>query len=154
MERQDKDLAFMLRYENIAWYENGEVRILDRRVYPARIEYVRCKDYREVIAALRDMVTQSAGPYPAAAAGMALAAYQCREKSAAEQEACLTKAAEEIANARLESAKQLLSTSSLSMKEISQLSGFSSPEYFCRGFTASFGISPTDYRQQDTSCES
>ena len=65
-----------------------------------------------------------------------------------------TSVQKEIANARLESAKQLLSTSSLSMKEISQLSGFSSPEYFCRCFTASFGISPTDYRQQDTSCES
>ena len=81
MERQDKDLAFMLQYENIAWYENGEVRILDRRIYPAKTAYVRCKDYRAVIAALRDMVTQSAGPYTAAAAGMALAAHQCREQT-------------------------------------------------------------------------
>ena len=34
MERQDAGLAFMLQYENIAWYEDGEVRILDRRIYP------------------------------------------------------------------------------------------------------------------------
>ena len=34
MKRSDKGLAFMLQYENIAWYENGVVRILDRRVYP------------------------------------------------------------------------------------------------------------------------
>ena len=27
MERQDKGLAFMLQYENVAWYENGVVRI-------------------------------------------------------------------------------------------------------------------------------
>ena len=35
MERQDKGLAFMLQYENVAWFDGGEVRILDRRVYPA-----------------------------------------------------------------------------------------------------------------------
>lgn len=29
MERQDRGLAFMLQYENIAWYEKGAVRILD-----------------------------------------------------------------------------------------------------------------------------
>ena len=28
MERADQDLAFMLQYENIAWYENGAVKIL------------------------------------------------------------------------------------------------------------------------------
>ena len=30
-QRADHDLAFMLRYENVAWYEDGAVRILDRR---------------------------------------------------------------------------------------------------------------------------
>ena len=29
MERQDQGMAFMLQYENVAWYENGKVRILD-----------------------------------------------------------------------------------------------------------------------------
>jgi len=38
MERADKNLAFMLQYENIAWYENGKVRILDRRIYPTKVE--------------------------------------------------------------------------------------------------------------------
>ena len=33
MERADKGLAFMMQYENVAWYDSGEVRILDRRVY-------------------------------------------------------------------------------------------------------------------------
>ena len=32
MNRADQGLAFMLQYENIARYEAGEVRILDRRV--------------------------------------------------------------------------------------------------------------------------
>ena len=79
--RADEGLAFMLQYENVAWYDAGEVRILDRRIYPAKIEFVRCKTHVEVMQAIRDMVTQSAGPYTAAAMGMALAAYECREKT-------------------------------------------------------------------------
>ena len=70
--RADEGLAFMLQYENVAWYDAGEVRILDRRIYPAKIEFVRCKTHVEVMQAIRDMVTQSAGPYTAAAMGMAL----------------------------------------------------------------------------------
>ena len=62
MERADKDLAFLLRYENVAWFENGEVRILDRRVYPAKVEFVTCRTHGEVAQAITDMVTQSAGP--------------------------------------------------------------------------------------------
>ena len=79
MIREDKDLAFMLQYENVAWYENGLVRILDRRVYPTRIEFVNCHSYIDVAQAIADMVTQSAGPYTAASMGMALAAYECRD---------------------------------------------------------------------------
>ena len=44
MERADKDLAFLLQYENVAWYEDGKVRILDRRIYPAKIEFVTCSN--------------------------------------------------------------------------------------------------------------
>ena len=98
--RADEGLAFMLQYENVAWYDAGEVRILDRRIYPAKIEFVRCKTHVEVMQAIRDMVTQSAGPYTAAAMGMALAAYECREKSADEQLAYLQAADETISNAR------------------------------------------------------
>ena len=50
--------------------------------------------------AIRDMVTQSAGPYTAAGMGMALAAWECRGKTAAEQMAYLHQAAETIADAR------------------------------------------------------
>ena len=69
MERADKGLAFMLQYENVAWYDSGEVRILDRRVYPTKVEFVVCKTHQEVAQAITDMVTQSAGPYTAAAMG-------------------------------------------------------------------------------------
>ncbi|NCB04629.1 MAG: S-methyl-5-thioribose-1-phosphate isomerase [Clostridia bacterium] len=100
MERADKDLAFMLQYENVAWYENGKVRILDRRIYPTRVEFVTCENHMEVTRAITDMVTQSAGPYTAAAMGMALAAYECRDKNEAEQKAYLKQAAHTIAHAR------------------------------------------------------
>ena len=76
MERADKDLAFLLRYENVAWFEDGEVRILDRRIYPAKVEFVTCRTHQEVARAITDMVTQSAGPYTAAPMGMALAAWE------------------------------------------------------------------------------
>lgn len=100
MERADKDLAFMLQYENIAWYEQGKVRILDRRIYPTRIEFHVCENHIEVTKAITDMVTQSAGPFTAAAMGMALAAYECRDKTEKEQKEYLKKAANTISHAR------------------------------------------------------
>lgn len=107
MERADKDLAFMLQYENIAWFDDGKVKILDRRVYPRSREFVVCENYHEVIRALRDMVTQSAGPYTAAAAAMALAAFECGNMSEKDQREYLKKAAAEIANARPTTAKRM-----------------------------------------------
>ena len=100
MERADKELAFMLQYENIAWYEDGKVRILDRRIYPTRTEFVTCNNHVEVTKAITDMVTQSAGPYTAAAMGMALAAYECRDLSEAKQKEYLLNAANTISHAR------------------------------------------------------
>ena len=100
MERQDRDLAFMLQYENIAWYESGSVRILDRRVYPRQVSFVVCHRHEEVAQAITDMVTQSAGPFTAAAMGMALAAWECREKTEKEQLVYLEDAARTISNAR------------------------------------------------------
>ena len=100
MERQDRDLAFMLQYENIAWFDGREVRILDRRVYPVKVEFVTCKTHQEVTRAIADMVTQSAGPYTAAAMGMALAAHECRDRRAADQFKWLEDAADNISHAR------------------------------------------------------
>ena len=100
MERQDRDLAFMLQYENIAWYEDGAVRILDRRVYPSEIRFVTCHTHEEVAQAITDMVTQSCGPFTAASAGMALAAWECRGKSETAQRAYLQMAADTISTAR------------------------------------------------------
>jgi methylthioribose-1-phosphate isomerase len=99
VKRFDDDLAFMLRYENVAWYENGKVRILDRRIYPTKIEFVTCGTHREVAQAIADMVTQSAGPYTAAGMGMALAAYECRDLGREEMWAYLEKAAHTLSPA-------------------------------------------------------
>ncbi len=100
MKRWDDGVGFLLRYENVAWYEEGTVRILDRRVYPIRTEYVVCRRHEEVAKAIADMVTQSGGPYVAAAMGMALAAYEAREKPEAEILPYLMQAADTLSHAR------------------------------------------------------
>lgn len=100
MIRKDHDLAFMLKYENVAWYEIGQVKILDRRIYPTNIEYVTCKNHYEVARAITDMVTQSAGPYTAASMGMALAAYECHYMKYIDQIKYLEKAAYILSHAR------------------------------------------------------
>lgn len=79
-KRADHDLAFLLQYENVAWFEAGRVRILDRRVYPMETRFVICESSAAVASAIRDMVTQSAGPYYAAAHGMTLAAWEWNGK--------------------------------------------------------------------------
>lgn len=107
MIRADKDLAFMLQYENVAWYENGKVRILDRRTYPARVEFVICEHHKEVAKAIADMVTQSGGPYVAAGMGMALAAYEVRDKSSEHQLEYLKEAAYTLSHARPTTVKRM-----------------------------------------------
>lgn len=100
MKRQDYDMPFMLRYENVAWYEDEEVRILDRRVYPKEIRFEICRTHKEVAKAIKDMVTQSAGPYTAAGMGMALAAYEARDLKGEDLLNFLEDAAETISTAR------------------------------------------------------
>lgn len=100
MKRMDQGMPFLLRYENVAWYEDGKVRILDRRVYPREVRFEVCETYQEVVRAIADMVTQSAGPYTAVGMGMALAARQVRDRGRAEQAAFLRQAAHDLAHAR------------------------------------------------------
>ena len=100
MKRADEGVGFLLRYENVAWYEDGAVRILDRRIYPVRVEYVTCRRHEEVAQAIADMVTQSGGPYLAAAMGMALAAYEAKDLPEADLLAHLDKAAYNLSHAR------------------------------------------------------
>ncbi|MGL6105210.1 S-methyl-5-thioribose-1-phosphate isomerase [Romboutsia sp.] len=107
MERMDQDLAFMLKYENVAWYEHGKVRILDRRIYPTEVKFVECYSYEEVAKAISDMVTQSAGPYTAAGMGMTLAAFQAKGKKINEQIVYMEKASYTISHARPTTANRM-----------------------------------------------
>ena len=99
MVRMDENMPFLLQYENVAWYENGKVRILARRIFP-EVRFVECTDYHEVAQAITDMVTQSAGPYTAVGMGMALAAWQVKDKTEAEQMAFLEQASYDLAHSR------------------------------------------------------
>lgn len=107
MERQDTGMPTLLQYENVAWYEAGKVRILDRRIYPTRLEFVECTTYQEVAQAITDMVTQSAGPYTAAGMGMALASEQSKELPTEARLDYLKEASETIANARPTTANRM-----------------------------------------------
>ena len=100
MVRMDNNMPFLLQYENVAWYDQGKVRILDRRVYPTEVRFVECEDYREVAQAITDMVTQSAGPYTAVGMGMALAAWQVRGRGRETQIEFLKQASHDLSHAR------------------------------------------------------
>ncbi|EGQ8424352.1 TPA: helix-turn-helix transcriptional regulator [Vibrio parahaemolyticus] len=52
-----------------------------------------------------------------------------------------------ISNARLDYATILITNTSLSVDEISMLSGFNSTSYFCKKFKESHGFSPKQYRK-------
>jgi methylthioribose-1-phosphate isomerase len=90
----------MIQPENVARYEDGKVFILDRRIYPAKLEFVTCKDYSEVVDAIRNMVTQSMGPWLASAYGMVIAAHSVKNISEKLASAELKKAADALGNAR------------------------------------------------------
>lgn len=100
MARADDGLPFLLRYENVARYNNGVVWILDRRKYPAAEEFVRCVDYRQVAQAIADMVTQSGGPLLAASLGMVSAARNVHGVPADKAKQMLQQAADELSQAR------------------------------------------------------
>jgi methylthioribose-1-phosphate isomerase len=100
LARIDQDLAFLLRLENVAWYDQGIVRILDRRIYPIKTGFVECHSYHEVVEAIKKMVTQSGGPYLAASMGMVLAAYEARDLAQEQFGAFMKQAANDLAHAR------------------------------------------------------
>ncbi|MDR1894428.1 MAG: class II aldolase/adducin family protein [Spirochaetales bacterium] len=93
-------LPFLVRPENVARFEDGRVIILDRRVYPFKRQFVTCADYQETARAIKDMVTQSMGPYTAVARGMTQAAYSVRDQKTRRQREVMTDAALVLGNAR------------------------------------------------------
>lgn len=93
-------LPFISRNENTARYEDGEVLILDRRVYPFKVEFVRCRTVEDVAIAIEEMVTQSYGPGLAASYAMVLAARAGKDKSFLEQRSGLEQAAARLIQTR------------------------------------------------------
>jgi len=56
---------------------------------------------------------------------------------------------EYLTNIRMEKAKELLSTSDYSMKEIGVMVGYSDPNYFSRSFKKNVGVTPTEYKEAE-----
>lgn len=54
---------------------------------------------------------------------------------------------------RIQKAKQLLSEGVISVSAISERSGFSNPYHFCRLFKQRTGITPSEYRKANLTCE-
>lgn len=110
MSDADDGLAFMLKRENIAWYQDGAVRILDRRMYPRKVEFVVCRDYKEVAQAVTDMVTQSGGPWMAAQQTMVMTTYQVQGQPAEKAKATLREAAYAVTHARPTTSERMVAT--------------------------------------------
>ena len=95
-----KDLPFLSDPANVASYRDGKVFLLDRRVYPFEIRFEICETYRDVVRAIKDMVTQSGGPYHAVSCGMILAADESAGKPPEKQKEIMTDAARKLGMAR------------------------------------------------------
>ena len=93
---EEPNLPFMFKRENIVRYENGDVFILDRRIYPFETSFVHCKTYEDTAKAIEDMVTQSGGPGTAAGYGMVQAAHHNKKLSGKELSTALDKAAKRL----------------------------------------------------------
>ena len=52
-----------------------------------------------------------------------------------------------LTNLRIERAKELISTTQYSMKEICNMCGYSDPNYFSKSFKKNVGVTPTEYRE-------
>ncbi len=73
MHRMDENMPFLLRYENVAWYDERQGAYTGPPCVPGGA-LCGVRDVSEVRQAVADMVTQSTGPYAAVAMGMVLAA--------------------------------------------------------------------------------
>jgi methylthioribose-1-phosphate isomerase len=80
--------------------EDGAVLILDRRVFPHEVSWVRARSDAEVAGAMRAMVTQSTGPIFAALAGLTLTARQHADRSPQDVVAAVRRAGTLLAGAR------------------------------------------------------
>lgn len=150
--RADKGLAFLLKFENVAWYQDGRVRILDRRVYPRKTTYLSCSNYHEVAQAIQDMVTQSEGPYIAGAMGMVLASQACKKaKTEASAIKILEDAAWTLSHARPTTTAQMGRIVGASCDQLKNLvrKGASSQDLAEAAFRFAYNYENTNYLRYD-----
>jgi methylthioribose-1-phosphate isomerase len=93
-------LPFLLRRENVARYESGQVIMCDRRKYPFERTFVKCKDVESAAQAIENMVTQGGGPQYVALYTMAMLAGQVENQSSAEQKSAFTAAQKRLVATR------------------------------------------------------
>jgi len=93
-------LPFLLRRENVARYEGGEVIMCDRRKYPFEKLFVHCSDVESSAQAIEDMVTQGGGPQYVALYTMAMLAGQVADRSVQHQEKAFIKARDRLVATR------------------------------------------------------
>lgn len=101
-KREDWGMGYLLQYENVAYFyeDRAEMEILDRRVFPEKREKIRCRDYLDVVMAIKNMATQSGGQFMAAAMGMALASLQFKNMKKDDYILKMKEAKEDIKKAR------------------------------------------------------
>jgi len=82
-------------------WAGGEVLLIDQNKLPTSLEYVRCKEYREVAHAIKNMVVRGAPAIGVAAAmGLALAAIRSKATTADELISELEEAAQVLRSTR------------------------------------------------------
>jgi methylthioribose-1-phosphate isomerase len=83
------------------FWENNELKMIDQRILPARLELVAIRKHKDVAHAITDMVVRGAPAIGAAAAfGLALAAYESGSSSTEKLVADLHKASALLKSAR------------------------------------------------------
>lgn len=93
-------LPFLLKRENVARYEDGEIIICDRRKYPFSKEFVRCKDLECAAKAIEDMVTQGGGPQYVALYALVMIARQVANETAEQQIDAINQAVKRLVRTR------------------------------------------------------
>lgn len=82
-------------------WEDNKLILLDQTKLPVKVGFYTCENYRDVINAIKTLVVRGAPAIGVAAAyGMALAAYECRQKDISSPQDYLCQAADELAASR------------------------------------------------------
>jgi methylthioribose-1-phosphate isomerase len=93
-------LPFLLKRDNVARFEDGQVIICDRRKYPFEKSFYHCPDVETAAQAIEKMVTQGGGPSITAAYAMVIAAREAERKRSEFRLEHLRKAKERLARTR------------------------------------------------------